>query len=187
MFNIFLDDLPRKYNGYSINPSFRTGMMITQLLNDPECSEWERYTLASELLFCDLPNNIQECLEGITWFLGGWNLDNPEKGKKNDVIIMDYDIDQWRIHSAFIKQYHIDLSTCDIHYWEFMGLLSNLEECSFTRVMEIRAKEETADMKPDAKKALRKAKAIYNIRRNKIEDDQTSPEREEFLRIAGIK
>ena len=78
---------------------------------------------------------------------------------------MDFDVDQWRIYAAFLQQYRIDLSDEDLrmHWWKFMGLLSALNECSYTRVVEIRRKEIKPKMDKDAKKALREAKTVYAL------------------------
>ena len=127
-----------------------------------------------------------DCLQGLLWYLGGWNRDGKAKEAQDDVVVMDYDIDQWRIYAAFLKQYRIDLNSADMHFWVFMGLLTNLDECSFTRVIDVRTIKLDPKMPQKQKEALKKAKQIYMIDRNGQEDEEISPAREEFLKFAGL-
>ena len=103
----------------------------------------------ADLLFFELPGTAQEITDGVQWFLGGWYTDNSEKSEKDSTPVMDWDMDQWRIYSAFRKQYGIDLNTVKIHFWVFMGLLTTLDECAFTRVADIRGKIVTGKMSAD--------------------------------------
>lgn len=185
-YNVILDDLPEKWHGYRISTDFRVGIQIVQLLEDTEFSQIERLAYAAELLFEEMPENIEECVQGIMWFLSAWNWDRKPKEKQDDIIVMDYDIDQWRIYAAFRRQYGINLNCAELHFWEFMGLLGNLEECKFTRVMDIRAMEIDPKMTAEQKTAIKAAKKIYHIDREEPEEDEVSPAREEFLMFAGL-
>lgn len=62
-----------------------------------------------------------------------------------------------------MKQYGIDLNTVQMHWFVFMGLLTNLEECSFTRVVDIRCKKLDAKMQQKERKAIMEAKKIYSL------------------------
>lgn len=185
-YNVILDDLPDEWNGYRICTDFRVGIQIVQLLEDAEYSQIERLAYAAELLYDDMPENIEECVQGIMWFLSAWNWDRKPKEKQDDIIVMDYDIDQWRIYAAFRRQYGINLNCAELHFWEFMGLLVNLEECKFTRVMDIRVMEIDPKMPAEQKTAIKAAKKIYRIDREEPEEDEVSPAREEFLMFAGL-
>lgn len=185
-FNVILDELPDEWNGYRISSGFRIGIQITQLLENENYSMMERLAHATEMLFDDMPDTMEECIQGVRWFLSGWNYDRKGKERQDDIIVMDYDVDQWRIYAAFIRQYHIDLSCAQMHFWEFMGLLASLEECRFTRVMDIRTMKIDTKMSAKEKEAIRKAQEIYRITGELPEEERISPAREEFLRIAGL-
>lgn len=184
--NVLLHPLPEEWEGYRIVPDFRVGVQIVQLLDDPDYSQAERLAYASELLFEDMPETMEECVQGLVWFLGGWNHDNRLKKQDDEIVVMDYMVDQWRIYAAFMQQYHIDLDKAELHFWSFMGLLTNLEECHFTQVRDMRAMKETGDMSAKQKEALRNAKKIYGISRENPEGDKMSEAREEFLKFAGL-
>ena len=183
MFNILLDELPEEWNGYKIDVDFQIGIMISQCMADEELSKAERIYTAIGLLFPDEENrplSIDEALDGISWFLNDWNHDNlPKSNKKSDqIVVMDFDIDQWRIYAAFKKQYAIDLNTEPLHFWVFMGLLSNLEGCNFTEVISIREKKIDSKMSKEEKEHLRKAKNIYRITKNS-DTEETQEEKAE--------
>lgn len=169
MFNILLDPLPTEYNGFPIDTDFQVGIQIIQALEDRELAEQERQAVALSLLFLQedaqgnklpLPD-VRTALEGLVWFLTDWNHDHNDKGDKAKVT--DYDIDQWRIYAAFRQHYGINLNADKLHFWEFMGLLTTLPECAYTRVIDIRAKKITSRMGKDERKAYTELKKVYAL------------------------
>ncbi len=183
MFNIMLDRLPTEYKGYSINSDFRIGVQMFQALSDNGLTDMEKISISCALLF-DVENaaeypDMATMQEGVQWFLSGWYTDNPIKSKEEKKKDVDYDVDQWRIFSAFLTQFGINLNTVDMHFWVFMGLLSTLEECAFTRIVDIRTKKIDPKMKPSDKKALKEVKERYAL--ENVEDTQMSAqERAEY-------
>lgn len=154
-----------------------------QALGDPELSEVEQQLAAIRLLFEDkpIPQDIATCIEAVSWFLTGWDQDN-HSDRGDEPAAMDFTKDQWRIYSAFRCQYGINLMTDELHFWEFMSLLTTLEECAFTRVMEIRRKKESKNMSQAEKKALRESKKIYSLAEK--QEKALTPAELEFLKYA---
>ncbi len=171
MNNVLLDPLPTEWEGedgrmYKLDTNFQIGIQICILNDDPEWTEMEKNNMVCELLFSDnIPDSREEREECIEWFLNGWNhdkfKDKNNKKKKNRLI--DFDVDQWRIYSAFRKQYGINLNESNMHWWEFMGLLTNLDECAYTRVIDIRNKDIKEKMSKSERKAIIEAKKIYGL------------------------
>lgn len=164
MWNVMLDKLPYEWHGYPIDASFRTGIQIMQCLQDEEYEENERVIQALQMIFYGdkVPSTLEEAMQGLEWYLNEYNYDNHKK-EKSKVLAFDFDVDQWRIYTAFLKQYGIDLNTVQMHWFVFMGLLTNLEECSFTRVVDIRCKKLDAKMQQKERKAIMEAKKIYSL------------------------
>ncbi len=187
MFNIMLDQLPTDWKGYPISASFRTGIKMSMCMSDPDLSDMERFYIASYLLFPEKCPEPQEAVKAIEWFMTEFNHDNYQQ-KKNEDIIMDWDMDQWRIYAAFRNQYHIDLQKAEMHWFVFMGLLGNLQESSLTHVMDIRQKKITSKMSQEEKNAYRSAKKIFAIKAPK--DEKITPEEQaridEFMKYAKI-
>lgn len=164
MFNVLLDELPQEWEGYPIDTSFRTGIQIMQCLQDEEFEQDERIMCALCLLFPDVNKrpDIIKAQETLEWYLTEFNHDNHKK-KNGTAKAFDFDTDQWRIYSAFLKQYRIDLNTVDMHWFVFMGLLSNLDECAFTRVIDVRTKKINPKDSKEVKKAIAEAKEVYRL------------------------
>ena len=193
MFNVLIDELPEEYEGYKINTDHRTGIMISQAVEDPEISDIERARICTELLFGNdageaLPD-AQTAFRGISWFLSGWYTDGAAHalsiaGKKETKDtrkppVLDYDRDQWRIYTAFLAQYRIDLNRETLHYWVFMALLSNLQECALTQVIDIRQKP--VEGTPEQKRRICEAKAKYGL-----EDKVTAQDMKEEAKRQAI-
>lgn len=164
MFNVMIHKLPYRWHGYRIDADFRTGIQIMQCLSDEEFPEDERICYAVSRLFPEEKPDIEEALEGLAWYMSEFNHDHHQNSSDTDrVKSYDFDVDQWRIYSAFKRQYSIDLNTVRMHWFVFMGLLSNLEECSFTRVMDIRLKKINPKASQKEKKELMKVKDVYRL------------------------
>lgn len=189
MFSILLDELPTEWNGYEIDGDFQIGIQISQCMNDEMLNNVEKLSVAADLLFGGTkPDAFEEIAEALNWFLNGWNHDNTSSekksgSKKREIETMDFDVDQWRIYAAFKSQYGIDLNTEQMHFWVFMGLISSLEECAFTRVISIREKKIDSKMSNEEKSFLRKAKEMFRICKN---DDMNETEEEKEERQAAI-
>ena len=183
MFNVLLDEIPADWNGFPIATDFRIGIQMCQAMEDRELSDTERYMKISELFFPGVCPDVPDQGAAIRWFLTGWNHDRNRKSK-DTARVLDYDIDQWRIYSAFWNQYRIDLNTADLHYWQFMGLLTTLDDCAFTRVIDIRMKKVRPKMSKEEKAAIAQAKEIYGLgmREEKVSvEDQKK--KQEAIRI----
>lgn len=195
IFNVLLDPLPEEWNGYKIDSDFQTGIMISQCMADETLSDREKFFTARSLLFgpeqscagATLPD-YQETADAICWFMNEYNHDNHIGDKKREVVIMDFDIDQWRIYAAFKNQYGIDLNREKMHWFTFMGLLTSLNECAFTHVMEIRGKETNSKMSQEEKKTIREQQRIFAIKPPKkkmSEKEQRAVD--EFMKYAHMK
>lgn len=189
MWNVLLDKLPVEWNGYPIDSDFQIGIQITQCLEDEELSQNERFLTAVDLLFpCENKRpGIEEAAEGLKWFLSEFHHDNNSKDK-SDVPVMDFDIDQWRIYAAFLSQYNIELNTVKMHWFVFMGLLANLEECTFTHVMNIRQQKITPNMSAEEKKRIKKAKRIFAIKPREEKQLSATEQKavDEFMKYANV-
>lgn len=177
MFNIMLDPVPEDWEGYPINSDFRVGIQVHQIMEDTELTKEEKYLKAMDLIFPGVRPDIEDQIRAISWFLSGWNHDN-HKGEKDSIRVIDYDIDQWRLYSAFKAQYGIDLNKDDMHYWQFMGLLTTLDECAFTRVVDIRMKKITSKMPKEEKAATLRAKKIYGLDQRQETEEQKQKQQE---------
>lgn len=183
MFNVMLDELPDMWEGFPIDTDFRIGVQISQIMEDKDLSDNEKWGTSAELLFRGIRPDPQYYSDAILWFLQEWNHDNNKKAKDR-TRVLDYDIDQWRLYSAFMAQYRIDLNTVNMHYWQFMGMLTTLRECAFTRVVDVRLKKLKPSMSKEEKKSLSDAKEIYGLEQPEEElSEQDKIRKQEALEI----
>lgn len=185
MINMLLDPLPAEYDGFPIDPDFQVGIQILQVLEDEELERRERLAEALSLLFPFEMPDLDTAMDGLMWFLYGWNHDRRGKQTEREKVL-DYDIDHFRIYAAFRQQYGINLNDLGkrctgyriegkqiipeyednhLHFWEFMALLSTLEECAHTRVIDIRTKKFDKGTSAKERKLYTELKEIYSLRR----------------------
>lgn len=186
--NVLLDPLPEDWvnergAAYPLNTDFRIGIQMCMIQDDVELNDMEKTRLMQELLFVGrMPENADDMGECIRFFLNGWFHDRrSERAERRR--LMDFDVDQWRIYSAFLKQYGINLnSVAYMHFWEFMGLLSCLDECSYTRVIDIRQKKISQKMDKEQRRALQEAKTVYELSQARsAEEEETDDNLYDFL------
>ena len=175
MLNVLLEDMPEEYEGYRIDPDFRTGILISMCLSDPELTELEQRLVAVNLLFTDKIPPPEQAMSGISWFMNANNHDNYDGVKQSEVILMDYGVDQWRIYAAFMAQYHIDLNKVNMHWFIFRGLLDNLSECSFTDVMQLRQKKIPSYLSAKERKSSRENRRYSSLERQARSRKMISP------------
>ena len=190
MFNILLDALPEDYEGYPINTAFQTGILISMCLSDEELSEHERILTALTLLYGDNIPPMETALDGLKWFMSETNHDNYKGVKSDNIIIMDYDVDQYRIYAAFRNQYHIDLNTADMHWFEFKGLLDNIRECSLTDVMQLRQTKIPSHFSAKERRELEAKQKIFRLGKKNVDEEYSESEKQRinnFLQYANIK
>lgn len=188
MNNVLVDSLPKSWKApdgriYPIDTDFRIGVQLCLLQEDVELTKREKSLKMVELLFVDeIPNNAQEIEACLSYFVNGWFHDKDSKEKANKRL-MDFNVDQWRIYGAFLAQYGIDLDTVEyLHFWKFMGLLSSLEECAYTRVIDIRQRKFRPKMDAEERKQLKKAKAVYELPElRSVEDQEMDADIYDFL------
>lgn len=169
MNNVLLDPLPTEWvtqSGivYQIETDFRIGVQMCMVQEDPDLTKQEKTTMLRELMFVDdIPEDNEEVRQCIEFFLNGWFHDK-ERRKKEHKRLMDFDVDQWRIYSAFLAQYRIDLNRIKgMHFWTFMGLLSSLQPCAYTRVVDVRQRKFRPKMDAEERRELKEAKEVYEI------------------------
>ena len=187
VYNVILDPLPEEWNGHKLDTDFRVGIQITMAMEDPGLSDSEKAYVAGSLLFLDPEEvSVDDLFGALGWFLNAWCADKHGK-RKEEKSVMDFDIDQWRIYTAFKKQYGIDLNKENMHWFVFMGLLTNLEECAFTRIIEIRTKKIKGKMDRETKKAIEELQKVYAIDQTEVKMTEEQKQKdEEFRRLLGV-
>lgn len=169
MYNAMLDKLPEDYEGWLIRTDYRIGVQIQLCISDPGLSEYERTVTALSLLYGKgIPTDLQTAIDGLLWFMA---CGNPAKSGADDgPEVFSFEYDSARIVSAFKRVFGRDISRERMHWFEFVPMLGDLKDTSFSSVMEIR---QTSPSDIDAK---RRSEFIRMKRRFSLPNQYTAEE-----------
>lgn len=143
-----IGDLPKTLNvngvERAIRSDFRVALSIFQALNDPELRSDEKLIVLLDLIyvnFNDLKNEeYEEALKKAIEYLDGGKeyLEDNHLPKK----IIDWEQDEQMIFSAVNKVASNEVRNLEyLHWWSFLGYLSEIGECLFSTVLSIRSKK----------------------------------------------
>lgn len=172
--NILIDDLPTDYNGYLINYTFKSGILISECLNDNSFKdEREKVYTSLRILFGRGIPPIDTALDGLKWFLSGGmttkNKDDHKKSKK----IFSFAKDKNMIFSAFMMKYNINLNKSNMHFFEFLSLFNDLDKTAFKRIVDLRTMS-PAEIKSYSREQRQR---IYKLQEEfALEDDDNEQE-----------
>ncbi len=142
---------------YKLKTDYRVGLKCFEVINDTSICDEERALAVIYLLFGFIPedNKIQPFLEKAKTYLQCGQTAEEQAEKKAD---MDFTHDRGYINASFMSDYHIDLNTASLHFWQYCELIQGLTDNSvLSRVREIR-NYNLADIK-DAKTRAKIAQA----------------------------
>lgn len=124
---------------YKIRTDYRIALTIFEAFEDVELSDKEKAMVMLELLYEEMPTNIEKALEKASWFLdGGKQYEEYNKSKK----VMDWEQDESIIFSAINKVAGYETREKEyIHWWTFLGYFSEIGEGLFSTVINIRQKK----------------------------------------------
>lgn len=124
---------------YKIRTDYRIVLTIFEAFNDVELTDKDKMRVMLELLYEEMPSNIEEALKEATWFLdGGKQYEEFNKTKK----VMDWEQDESIIFSAINKVAGCETREKEyIHWWTFLGYFSEIGEGLFSTVINIRQKK----------------------------------------------
>lgn len=146
-FNILTDVLPDFVTifdiQYPVHTSFRNWLNILALL-EQESQDAKQTAEALKLCYKDtLPPNIVSAFLGMLTFLNR-GTDFSVSPNRKEAQLFSFSQDADIIYATFYRQYGIDLTKEDMHWYTFCTLLSSLsEENPFATVLKIRSMDET--------------------------------------------
>lgn len=170
--SILIDKLPTNVEiegeNHDINSDFRTSILFTQLVEDELIEEKEKIPLILNLFYPVWPKRTDKAIEKIMWFYRCGKEIRSVKGKKcnnNGEKILDYEIDDTYIYSAFISQYKIDLQDIEyLHWWKFKALLEGLnKDNKICEIMKYRSIDLNSIKDKEERKFYKQMKDIYSI------------------------
>lgn len=139
---------------YPICTDYRVAFLIFQAFNDENLKQIEKYEIMIASLFKN-PDEIfeaikkdndllEEVIKKCIWFLDAgqdWQTQTVQPK------IMDWEQDEQMIFSAVNKVAGKETRECEyIHWWTFLGYMSEIGEGTFTTILHIRKKKAKGKM-----------------------------------------
>lgn len=165
---------------YKINTDFRVALKCNQISQDDSINDMERTMAIIYLLFGE------EALKDISQYAKLSELASKylccgkEYEENNEEPDMDFEQDMDYIEASFMSDYHIDLSTTQMHWWKFYNLICGLSNsemgncCILNRIRNIRTMD-TKDIKDSKeKKQIMDAKKHFALKKKqpKLTEEQ---------------
>ena len=178
MRNILVDILPTaiEIDGqeHPINWDFRTGIRIILAFEDPGLAVVEKQSILIELLYEEIPENIQMAFEkGIRFLNGGRKAEETDSSGPR---VYSFEKDANLIMGAFQQTHNIDLETAELHWWKFLTLFMDLgHETAFTNIVSLRSRLKSGKA---TKEERRMALDLHEILELPAMDIKTIEERE---------
>lgn len=168
MYNVLIDGFPSAYTvgdkEYKIRSSYKIGVLLSELMADPDIDEDIKMYIAIDTLYIDKPEDIMTALNGVKWFLSCGKseiyIQGEDKDEQTDEVI-DYTFDQLDIWAAF-RVHNITLDD-SLHYWQFVSLLPCLIDTPLNQKMQYRGID-LKTLKGDTKKFYSDQKKKYKIK-----------------------
>ena len=177
--NILTDQMPKNLNicgeDIEIRSDFKTWIKFTLICQKKIGAKEVAKILA--LIFLRLPKRLDKAMEAVFNFYVPKKLSKSKKNVIPAKKIYDFEIDSELIYSAFMQQYGIDLTTADLHWWQFKALLDGLnEETQFVKVLQYRSMDISQIKDKNQKNFYMNMKNIY-----KLPDERSEEEKENDL------
>ena len=169
---------------YKINTDYRVALRCFEVIEDTDISDEERAFAVVYLLFGDVP------VEDVGEFLriAGNYLRCGEKEPSQDAGARDMDFiaDEKYIVASFMSDYRIDLSSVDMHFWQYIQLIQGFTENSImSRIRDIRNYDLSELKDPKSRAKMAKAKAAVALPDKFTKDEKKTIEEFEKLFEVG--
>lgn len=184
MTNLLTDRLPHDVTihgrRYKINTDFRLMIRLDMLLNDEVETEDKADALLSlfGILLPDLERMLvnasaDEIVKAVMDFCSDEHSGSyPNDGNEPEERSHSFLYDSAYIYAAFMQVYHIDLTSAELHWYQFRALLAALpQDCFFIRIVDYRTAN-LSDISEGQRDYYRKMKTLYALPLSQSEQDR---------------
>ena len=169
---------------YKINTDYRVALRCFEVIEDTSISDQERALAVVFLLFGETPiEEMGEFLRIAGDYLRCGEKETTQEARERDI---DFTADEKYIVASFMSDYHIDLASTDMHFWQYIQLIQGFtENAIMSRVRDIR-NFDMSELKDPAQRAkMAKAKATLALPEKFSKDEQKAIEDFEKLFDVG--
>ena len=169
---------------YKINTDYRVALRCFEVIDDTSICDQERALAVVFLLFGEVPmEDMGEFLRISGDYLRCGEKEASQEAMERD---MDFNADERYIVASFMSDYRIDLSSVDMHFWQYIQLIQGFtENAIMSRVRDIRNYDINELKDPKARAKMAKAKAALALPEKFSRDEQKTIEEFEKLFDVG--
>ena len=141
--NALLNKFPTKIRiddtDYEINTDYRNCLKIILAFEDDELTIEEQYFIMLNLLYKEMPENIELAIEKAILFLNCGEEYEVSDSKRT----YSFNKDSKYIYSAMNQTHNIDLESIEyLHWWKFVFLFMDVDkDCTFSYITSLRYKK----------------------------------------------
>lgn len=169
---------------------YRNGIQFERLVLDKSISDPVKINTALELYYGDYARirDREAAMDAILWFYScGHYPPDKTKETKASKRYYDYAVDARLIYAAFLDQYHIDLQTSSIHWWQFCAMLAGLKsDAEFTKVIGYRAIDVNKIKNREERARYRKLQMLYALPDHRTHEEKVASAGAAFGRSMGL-
>ena len=169
---------------YKINTDYRVALRCFEVIEDTSIGDQERALAVVFLLFGEVPiEDMGEFLRIAGNYLRCGEKETPQEAHERDI---DFIADEKYIVASFMSDYRIDLSSVDMHFWQYIQLIQGFtEDAIMSRVRDIRNYDMSELKDPKSRAKMAKAKATVALPDKFSKDEQKAIEEFEKLFDVG--
>ena len=169
---------------YKINTDYRVALRCFEVIEDNTICDQERALAVIYLLFGVVPSsNAGEFLRIAGNYLRCGEEEAHTESAERDI---DFNADEKYIVASFMSDYRIDLSSVDMHFWQYIQLIQGFTDMSvMSRVREIRNYDLSELKDPKARAKMIRAKEAVALPNKFSRDEKKAIEEFEKLFDVG--
>ena len=161
---------------FKIHTDFRRWVKIGSIILNPRVDIVNKIVDTLKLCYIDrLPPSFEKAAYAMINFYSGDETkeQNKNKPKEQKSPVYDFEYDGDYIFAAFLAQYNIDLTVCNMHWHKFKALFAGLnEDCKIMEIMKYRAVDLCDIKDKEQKRFYRKMKYIYRLPDMRTEEEK---------------
>ena len=189
MINVLIDKLPTKTiidgKEYNLKTDFRNCLKAIMAFEDEELTGSEKAVIMLQLLYEEIPENLDEAVKKAILFLdcGEQEEDKKVGSQKSSNRLYSFSKDAKYIYSAIKQTHGIDLENVEyLHWWKFVYLFLDLNpDCFFCKIMDLRNKKRKGTLSKEEKKAYMQLYDIVNLDQKPQFTEEEQKEIDDFM------
>ena len=169
---------------YKINTDYRVALRCFEVIENTTISDEERTLAVVFLLFGEVPvEDTGEFLRIAGDYLRCGEKETTQEAHERDI---DFIADEKYIVASFMSDYRIDLSSVDMHFWQYIQLIQGFTESAImSRVRDIRNYDMNELKDPQSRAKMAKAKEAVALPYKFSKDEQQAIDEFEKLFEVG--